>query len=358
MNFTLHLTQDCNLDCRYCYEKHTPARMDARTADAACALLFSYGHKTNGFSLFGGEPLLCRDVIERVLAECARRTRETGGRVSYKITTNGLLLDESFLRLADENDVSIALSHDGLLQDAQRVTKDGNGTARLLDPKIDLLLSHQPDAVAMLTLLPENAARLFDSVAWLYNRGFSRVNVAIDYRPDNSWDDASMDELGRQYADLSAFCAEHFDDERPIRLLNFESKIAAYLNDRRCIECRLGFKQPSIAPDGRIYPCNQFLNDPDYLMGDVWNGIDRAAQLRFYRASQKKEASCEGCAIEKRCRHHCACLNYSMTGDMHEVPAVQCVHERLLIRAADSMAEKLYKKRSPRFMRAYGKEGK
>ena len=56
MNFTLHLTADCNLDCRYCYEKHTREYMSTETALAACDLMFSVGHKQNGFSFFGGEP--------------------------------------------------------------------------------------------------------------------------------------------------------------------------------------------------------------------------------------------------------------------------------------------------------------
>ena len=351
MNFTLHLTADCNLACRYCYEKHTPARMSEATALAACDLMFSYGHKQNGFSFFGGEPLLCRDLILRVMEYC----RAHGGRLFYKMTTNGLLLDEEFVRTATENSLEIALSHDGLLQDNQRVRRDGSGTAQALEPKIDLLLSYQPDAVAMLTLLPENAPLLAASVKWLYDRGFSRINTAIDCRPDNAWDDASMDELDRQYALIARLCLEHYDDARPLRYLNFESKISAYLEDRPCIECRLGKKQPSIAPDGRIYPCNQFLNDPAYLMGDVFSGIDSKKQERIYRASLAPEPSCAGCALEKRCRHHCSCLNYSMTGDMHQVPAVQCAHEQSVIRNADRLASELYKAKSPRFMKAYKK---
>ena len=60
MNLTLHLTADCNLRCRYCYETHCRNRMTSTTARQAVDLVFSYGHRTNGFSLFGGEPLLER----------------------------------------------------------------------------------------------------------------------------------------------------------------------------------------------------------------------------------------------------------------------------------------------------------
>jgi uncharacterized protein len=354
MNFTLHLTADCNFACRYCYETHRPGRMDERVALAACDLAFSFGHIKNGFSLFGGEPLLCRDLIEKVFRRCAELNAQRKGELAYKLTTNGSLLDEDFIKLANENNCEIALSHDGLLQDEQRLTRGGAGTAELLEPKIDLLLKHQPNALAMMTLLPRNAGRLFDSVKWLHERGFARVNLAIDYRPDAEWDDDSMAELDRQYERIALYCAEHYDEIKPLRFLNFESKVAAYVNDRPCIECRLGVKQPSIAPDGTIYPCNQFLNLPDYAMGSVFSGIDAKAQKRIYRASLAPEKSCEGCAIEKRCRHHCACLNFSMTGDMHTVPAVQCVHERSVIKNADLMAGLLYERKSERFMRAYG----
>lgn len=355
MNLTLHLTADCNFNCRYCYEKHSPARMDEGTALAACELLFSYGHKRNGFSLFGGEPLLCRGVIERVTDYCAERSRQEGSVMSYKMTTNGSLLDESFMQLAREHGIEIALSHDGPLQDEARVFPNGAGSSALLDKKIDLLLSYQPEAVAMLTVESRNVKRLYEAVVWLYERGFSRVNSAIDLRPEAVWRDEEAEELANQYALLADFCAEHYDDERPLRYLNLESKAAAYLNGKPCIECRLGVKQPSVAPDGKIYPCNQFLNDERYLMGSVFSGIDVKAQERIFRASLEKEESCIGCALEDRCRHHCACLNHSMTGDMHTVPPLQCAHEKAVIFAADRMAAQLYKRNSPRFMRVYGK---
>ncbi len=353
MNFTLHLTADCNLNCRYCYETHTRAHMRETTALQAVDLAFSYGHKSVGFSLFGGEPLLERGVIESLCRYAAKRGADAGVRVSYKMTTNGTLLDEPFLRFAEEHSISIALSHDGLLQDAQRVTRDGRGTMRALEPVVDLLLKYQPDAIAMQTVMPSTVRHMAESVEWLYARGFSRINTAIDYRPDAGWDDASMAILKEQYETIADLSERYFDAKRPLLYLNFLSKIAAYLNDRPCIECKLGMRQPSIAPDGSIYPCNQFLNLPDYRMGDVERGIDAQKQREIYLRSLNPEPACEGCAIAVRCRHHCACLNVSLTGHMHEVAPVQCEHERILIPVADALAARLYARKSERFLRYY-----
>ena len=354
MNFTLHLTENCNLNCRYCYETHSRTHMCEETALKAVDLAFSYGHLRNGFSLFGGEPMLERLLIETLCCYAAQRARETGTTVQYKMTTNGTLLDEPFLRFANEHDISVALSHDGLLQDVQRVTRDGRPTAEQLEPVIDLILRYQPNAVAMQTVMPSTVGRMAESVEWLYRRGFSRINTAIDYRPDAGWDDASMAELQKQYQRIAKLSEAHFDDARPLLYLNFVSKIAAYLNDRPCIECKLGMRQPSVAPDGSIYPCNQFLNVPEYRMGDVEHGVDKEKQRAIYSASLDPEPACRGCAIADRCRHHCACLNFSLTGHMHEVAPVQCEHERILIPIADDLAARLYERKSERFLRYYG----
>ena len=130
--------------------------MTEETAKKAVDLAFSYGHEKNGFSLFGGEPMLERGVIESVCRYACEKAKATGTEMRFKMTTNGTLLDEAFLRFADEHWIRIALSHDGLLQDAQRVTRDGKPTREKLEPIVDLLLRYQPDAIAMQTVMPSN----------------------------------------------------------------------------------------------------------------------------------------------------------------------------------------------------------
>ena len=356
MNLTLHLTADCNLRCRYCYETHCKNHMTWDTARRAVDLVFSYGHETNGFSLFGGEPLLERALAEEICRYAKAEAERRGVGVRFKMTTNGTLLDEAFLKLANGHDLEIALSHDGLLQDRQRLTRDGRPTREKLEPAVDLLLKYQPRAVALQTVTPETVDGMAESVAWLYGRGFSRINTVIDYRPDAGWDDASLAVLKGQYEAVADLMEDRFDDRRPLLFLPFLTKISAYLNDRPCLECMLGMRQPSVAEDGAIYPCNQFLYLPAYRMGDVFAGIDGERQRAIYRASLLPEPACEGCAIQERCRHHCACLNFSLTGDMHRVASVQCEHERILIPVADTLAARLYEKGSGRFLLAYGED--
>ena len=353
MNLTLHLTANCNLRCRYCYETHGRDRMTPATARQAVDLLFSYGHGTNGLSLFGGEPLLERALAEEICRYAKGEARKRGVGVRFKMTTNGTLLDEAFLRFANEHDLEIALSHDGLLQDEQRLTRDGRPTREKLEPVVDLLLRYQPSAAALMTVTPKTVGGMAESVRFLYERGFSRINSVIDYRPSAGWDDDSLAVLKGQYEAVAELMEARFERKRPLLFLPFLVKISAYLNDRPCLECMLGMRQPSVAEDGSIYPCNQFLHLPEYRMGHVSTGVDKERQRAIYTASLAPEPDCRGCAIEDRCRHHCACLNFSLTGHMHRVAPVQCEHERILIPVADELAARLYEKQSARFLLNY-----
>ena len=203
MNLTLHLTADCNLRCRYCYETHCKKHMTWDTAKQAVDLVFSYGHKTNGLSLFGGEPLLERDLAERICRYAKAQAQRRGVSVRFKMTTNGTLLDEDFLKFANDHDLEIALSHDGLLQDEQRLTRDGRPTRAKLEPVVDMLLRYQSNAAALQTVTPMTVGGMAESVQWLYDRGFTRINSVIDYRPDAGWDDASLAVLKEQYEDVA-----------------------------------------------------------------------------------------------------------------------------------------------------------
>ena len=356
MNLTIHLTADCNLRCRYCYETHCQRRMTWDTARQAVDLAFACGHKTNGFSLFGGEPLLERGLAEDICRYAREEAQRRGVAVRFKMTTNGTLLDEVFLRFANDHGLEIALSHDGLLQDEQRLTRDGRPTREKLEPVVDLLLQFQLNAVALQTVTPETVGGMAESVRWLYGRGFSRINSVIDYRPNAGWDDDSLAVLKGQYETVADLMEARFEEKRPLLFLPFLVKISAYLNDRPCLECMLGMRQPSVAEDGSIYPCNQFLHLPQYRMGHVSTGLDKERQRAIYGSSLAPEPDCRGCAIEDRCRHHCACLNFSLTGHMHRVAPVQCEHERILIPIADALAARLYEKKSARFLRQYGED--
>ncbi len=316
---------------------------------------------TLGVIFFGGEPLLQRDLILRIARYCRELSERTGQSFHHKITTNGLLLDEEFLTSPETSGIFIAMSHDGVREahDANKTDASGIGSFDRLEPVAGMLLRHKPYSPVMLVTTPQTVRHYADSVVYLYKKGFRYLICSLDYSGD--WDEKSMDELGRQYRRLADWYYRETMAEQKFYFSPFEVKIASHVFPGSCLadRCELGRTQISVAPNGRLYPCVQFVGDgtdETYSIGHANTGIDEAARARLYEENAAEKATCLTCAIRSRCNHFCGCLNKQSTGSIHTVSPVLCVHERLILPIADRLAERLYKKRSPLFIQKHYNE--
>ena len=166
MNLTLHLTDNCNMDCSYCIREKCPKDMTEDVLIAACDLAFSRGQRA-GLCFFGGEPLLKKDLIYKALDYCEEKSRKTGIRFDCKMTTNGSLLDEEFLKRAVKAKMGIGLSFDGKAQDICRIFAGGKPTSSVVEEKAKLLLSYMPEASALATIAPQAVPYYAESVKYL-----------------------------------------------------------------------------------------------------------------------------------------------------------------------------------------------
>lgn len=355
MNLTLHLTEACNMDCAYCTRVKQPVRMSEAVLDAACDLAFSQGNSA-GLCFFGGEPLLERSLILRAVSRCKEKSAETGKQISYKMTTNGTLLDGEFLLLAKRERIGIGLSFEGTAQDCCRRFRDGSGSFSAVSEKAKLLLRHQPDAHAMMTFAPQAVPQYAEAVRYLYDLGFRRITATIAYGRKVHWTDGDLAKLETQLRETAAFYADAFLSGKPFYFSPFDAKI------RDCIagfntgeRCHLGFRQMPVAPDGRIYACTQFIGDDDFCLGDVFGGIDKERQ----RALAKRDAvpeTCRECALRRRCTNSCGCLNRLETGNENTVSPLQCTYEQMLIAIADETADRLFAADEAAFRRRYAQK--
>lgn len=351
MHYTLHLTAACNMACKYCYVRQASAAMPFSIAREAVDAAARAGG-SSGLVFFGGEPLLQKELIYETVAYAKRAERSGNVRFHFKTTTNGLLLDEDFLRFSYDNDLFIALSHDGIQQahDQNRVDHAGNGTFSRLSSVIDALLDVRPYAPVMMTVDPACVQHYADGVEYLYGRGFRYLICSMNYA--GRWTEDSLAELARQYKKLAGFYEKHTLAEDKFYLSPFEVKLASHIHGGRyCHErCELGKKQLSIAPDGSIYPCVQFVGDPEYAVGHILRGVDEERRRRIYEINEAEKDTCAGCAVKNRCNHRCGCLNRQSTGNIRMVSPALCAHERILLPIADALGETLYKKRSAMFL--------
>ena len=350
MHFTLHLTDACNMSCKYCYVRQDNRVMSLNTAltavDAAAKT-----RRHCGIIFFGGEPLLHKDLIWETVDYANFIQSRSDVRFHYKVTTNGLLLDDEFLRRSLENELFIAMSHDGVKKahDKNRVDKSGEGTFSRLEPVAQALLESRPYAPVLMTVDPSTVKFYTESVEYLFQKGFQYIICSLNYA--GSWNNAALKELEKQYRLLAKLYEKWTLAEEKFYLSPFETKI---LSNIRCgcheDRCELGKKQVSVAPDGTVYPCVQFVGDSRFAIGHIKTGVIEAKRDRLYRENDKEKGSCKDCVIKNRCNNKCGCLNRQSTGSITKVSPVQCANERMLLPIADAVADRLFKRRDAMFI--------
>jgi len=361
MHLTLHLTARCNMRCAYCYAApHEGGDMTLEVVTAAIALARERINSENlgqslGVIFFGGEPLLMRELIRRTVRHCKGLEEETGQLFHYKITTNGTLLDEKFLTDPDTGEIFVAMSFDGVREahDAHRRDAAGAGTYDRLVEKAALLLKHKPYAPVMMVTTPETVKYFADSVQYAYSLGFHYLITSLNYAAN--WSERDMAELGRQYKQLADWYYRETVKEEKFYFSPFEVKIASHVFPGSCRKerCELGQRQISVAPDGGLFPCVQFVGDDAYRIGDVWKGIDEARRGELFDVNGEEKESCGACAVRERCNHYCGCLNRQSTGRIDRVSPVLCAHERTVLPIADKLAARLFKARNPMFIQKH-----
>ncbi len=356
MHFTLHLTRACNLRCSYCYAPPRPdPGMTIETARQVLDLGLRLNRGSCGLVFFGGEPLLKLDLIRQIVAETKTRQEQGRGCFHFKITTNGLLLDDAFLQFSVENDILVAMSLDGVqpAHDRHRRLPTGEGTFAVLLPKLRRLLAVRPYASVLMTVSPDTVASFAESVCFLLDEGCRYVVVSLDYSA--GWTEGDLDELERQYERLAELYVEWTREERKFYLSPFEMKLASHIKgpDACKDQCELGMRQISVDPEGYLYPCVQFAAagpKSRWCIGHASTGIDETARGRLRDQSQREKESCRTCAIRRRCFNTCGCLNYQTSGDVNRISPVLCRHERMLIPIADRIGAVLYAERNPLFL--------
>jgi len=358
MNYTLHLSSSCSMRCTYCY---APPRdgpvMSRETAGKTLDLAGrTQGPRGSGIVFFGGEPLLHKDLIAWIVSDARERMRRGEGRFHFKITTNGLALDDAFLDACDANHVQVAMSFDGIREahDRHRHLPGGQPTFDLLLPRLRLLLARRPFASVYLVVGPQTVRWMEESVCFLLDQGARYLVISLDHA--GPWDDASLSTLEAQYTALADRYLAWSRAGRKFYLSPFEVKIASHvLGDawQNC-RCSLAEHQVSVDADGSLYPCVQFVHaGPRWRVGHVDTGFDTAAQTRLREASCAQKSACEGCYLVSRCQHTCGCLNLQTTGSITEVSPVLCRHEQILTPLADRVGATLFAEGNREFLRKH-----
>ena len=311
------LTENCNLDCVYCYEKHKNGKAlsaEFIKQEISREMLSDDPCKLTSVSFFGGEPLLRFPVIREVVdwffnASWPSSTAD----FIFQITTNGTLLDERMKRwfAAHHEHVILGLSMDGT-KDAQ--DRNRSNSYDTIIRHIDFFRENWPTQPMKMTIGPDTLDQTYDGVVHIHSLG---LLVEPDVIFEDVWGDAeSTSRAVRIWAEqldrLVDFYFTHPELHRPKLLTRELYRLFEPAGEKKTTFCGAGRYTSTYTADGNKYPCFRFapvcVPQPLY---DVLASPDIENQ------------QCSQCAFERICSS-CEGFNYEVTGSCFNRTSYHC----------------------------------
>jgi uncharacterized protein len=185
-SITLHVANDCNLRCSYCYGKggtygEERCLMDWGTARESVDFLVRNSDSQQELSIafFGGEPLMNFPVIKRTVSYCETVARKLGKKFTYSLTTNGTLFRQNNVDFMRQNKFGILVSLDGTkeIHDRHRIFASGKGSYDVIVKKLKRFFD--PGSVSVRCTLPYDCFDLEGSVLNLKDMGIGRAHFEL-----------------------------------------------------------------------------------------------------------------------------------------------------------------------------------
>ena len=314
---SLQLTNGCNLDCVYCFEKFKRAdqNMTFETATRILQKEFDDLAKSKDKSrlkivLFGGEPLLRFDLIREIHEWTWQQRFDVD--YLFSITTNGTLLDDkmkSWFR-ANKERTRLVLSMDGT-EDMQRHNR---GTSNA-DLPIDFVKEVWPDQHVKSTMSKQTLRDYSKGVISVLERGY---NVVSTFAIGEDWSEEDARVYKHELEALGDYYMEHPDLEpMPILTRTYAELLDQYV-DELPPKCGTGETMVSYDYDGTPYPCHMFL---PIVSGK--NNYDEISKIDFTSRERMINEECRECGLLRICR---TCFGFNMRdrGDVNRRDKRMC----------------------------------
>ena len=180
----IHVTDQCNLRCSYCYLPHIQNDMSLHTGKAAIDAVFrsavTHNYKKVKIKYAGGEPLLRFDFIIELHKYAKNLSERHNINFDGIILSNGTLLTEKMVNCILSNNIRLMISLDGLeqYQDCQRHYSDGQGSFKTVSKAIKTAISNKLIPDISITVSGRNADGLPELISWILDHDLPfRINL-------------------------------------------------------------------------------------------------------------------------------------------------------------------------------------
>ena len=335
----LHVAHTCNLNCSYCFASQGKYQGDRAIMSfevgkrAFDFLIENSGTRRNlEVDFFGGEPLINWDVVKQLVAYARSIEKQHNKNFRFTLTTNGLLIDDEVIDFLNKEMSNVVLSLDGRrdVHDLFRKDYAGNGSYDRIVPKFKQLVEARggKDYYVRGTFTHNNVDFTND-ILHMADLGFTELSMEpVVCAPSDpcALTEEDMPKIFEQYEILAKEMLKRKKEGRPFTfyhyMLDLKNGPCIY---KRITGCGSGTEYMAVTPWGELFPCHQFVGDPKYSLGNIYDGITNTEiQDGFRSCNAYARPECADCWARLYCSGGCAANAYHATGSINGVYKYGC----------------------------------
>ncbi len=345
----LHIAHDCNLACRYCfaeegeYKGHRELMSYEVGKQALDFLIANSGNRKNlEVDFFGGEPLMNFRVVKDLVKYGREQEAVHNKKFRFTLTTNGILLNDEVMEFANREMSNVVLSIDGRkeVNDSMRPGRNGRGSYDLIVPKFRKLadLRNQTNYYVRGTFTHNNLD-FSEDVKHLADLGFQQISVEpVVALPEEAYaiTEEDLPKLFEEYDKLAGLMIERKKEGKEFNFFHFMIDLSGGpCVAKRLSGCGSGTEYLAVTPWGDLYPCHQFVGIPEYLMGNVFEGVKKPEIREEFRVCNVyAKEKCRGCFAKFYCSGGCAANSFKFHGNINDAYDIGCELQKKRVECA------------------------
>ncbi|MGN0243560.1 MAG: thioether cross-link-forming SCIFF peptide maturase [Lachnospiraceae bacterium] len=345
----LHIAHDCNLACKYCFaeEGEYHGKRSFMSAEVGKkALDFLVANSGNRINLevdfFGGEPLMNFDVVKEIVAYGRSLEEPNHKKFRFTLTTNGVLINDDVIAFANKEMDNVVLSCDGRqeIHDLMRPTRNGKGSYDVIMPKFKKFAdSRNQERYYIRGTFTHNNLDFATDVLHFADLGFKQISVEpVVALPEESYaiQEEDLPIIMEQYDVLAKEMVKREKEGRGFTFFHYMLDLTGGpCVAKRLSGCGSGTEYLAVSPEGDLYPCHQFVGLPEFLLGTVYEGIEKTDVVdEFKLCNVYAKEKCKECFARFYCSGGCAANAYKFKGSINDTYDISCEMERKRVECA------------------------
>lgn len=338
---TFQVTEECNLACTYCYEKHkTNKMMTKETGKAIVDLLFKMWDDNNDIfinqntksiilSFIGGEQFLNTKTMDYICSyfidTCLERHHPWLLYFKISMASNGTLYFhpevQQFIKKY-KNFLSFSISIDGPeeIHDACRIYPNGKGSfkeANAAEQAYMKLLPENAKFASKATIAPENLTNMNKIIHYFIDNGKLMIFANTVHEAEWTLEHAKI--FYNELKKMADYLLELNNNDLSISLFDDEFFRPIAPHNLQCW-CGGAGKMLAFDPNGKAYPCLRYMptslgDIPPIIIGDTTGiykteeAIEIRKKLESINRRTKSDDECFYCPIAAGCSD-CEAWNY------------------------------------------------